>query len=79
MLEELLILKAMKKNMGSYDKLIRLGLSIVLIILYYKGIFVGILGIISLVVALYLTITSLVGICLFYGVFGINTYKTEVK
>ena len=79
MLEELLILKAMKKNMGSYDKLIRLGLSIVLIILYYKGIFIGSLGIISLVVALYLTITSLIGFCLFYGVFGINSSKAEEK
>jgi len=67
----------MKNNMSSYDKLIRLGLSIVLIILYYKQVVAGTIGIICLVVALVLTITSLIGFCPIYRILGINTRKTE--
>ena len=67
----------MKKNMGSYDKLIRLSLAIVLIILYYKGVLVGTLGIVALVVALIFTVTSLIGFCPLYAIFGIKTCKKE--
>ena len=44
----------MKTNMGSIDKLIRLGIAIVLIVLYYKEILTGTLGIVALVLALVL-------------------------
>jgi len=67
----------MKKNMSSYDKLIRLGLSIVLIILYYKEVVSGTSGIITLLIALYLTITSLISFCPIYRILGINTSKKE--
>ncbi|MEI8087813.1 MAG: DUF2892 domain-containing protein [Paludibacter sp.] len=67
----------MKKNMGSYDKLVRLSVAIVLIILYYKGVLMGTLGIIALVVALIFTVTSLIGFCPLYAVFGIKTCKKE--
>jgi hypothetical protein len=67
----------MKTNMSSYDKLIRLGLSIVLIILYYKQVVTGTFGIICLVLALVLTITSLIGFCPIYKILGINTRTTE--
>jgi len=69
----------MKKNMGSYDKLIRLALAIVLIVLYYTGVIYGTLGIIGLVLALVFTITSLISFCPLYTLFGINTYKKEEK
>ncbi len=67
----------MKKNMGSYDKLIRLGVAIVLIILYYKGVFPEPLGIIALVIALVFTVTSLVSFCPLYTLFGLSTSKKE--
>lgn len=67
----------MKKNMSSYDKLIRLGLSIILIILYYKQVVTGTTGIICLVVAFLLTLTSLISFCPVYKIFGISTCKTE--
>jgi len=67
----------MKKNMGSYDKLIRLSAAIVLIILYYNGILAGTFGIIALVVALVFTVTSLIGFCPLYAIFGIKTCKKE--
>jgi len=67
----------MKKNMSSYDKLIRLGLSIVIIILYYKEVVTGTLGIIALLFALFLTITSLIGYFPIYRIVGIKTSNME--
>jgi hypothetical protein len=59
--------------MGSIDKLIRLFAAIVITVLYYMGILTGTLGIISLVIALILTITSLVSFCPLYYLLGIKT------
>ncbi|MDO9152502.1 MAG: DUF2892 domain-containing protein [Paludibacter sp.] len=67
----------MKANIGSSDKLIRLGLAVVLIIIFYKGILSDTLGIIALVVALLLTVTSLVNFCPLYSIFKINTTKKK--
>ena len=63
----------MKANMGMADKAIRLMIAIVLIILFYKGILPGIIGIIGLILALLLTVTSLIGFCPIYTLFKINT------
>ena len=63
----------MKTNMGMADKAIRLMIAIVLIVLFYKGLLPGILGIIGLIVALLLTVTSLIGICPVYKLFKIDT------
>jgi len=73
-------LYVMKSNIGSNDKLIRLALAIVLIVLFYKEILTGALGIAALVVALLLTVTSLVNFCPLYRILGINTdKKKEIK
>jgi hypothetical protein len=69
----------MKKNMGSTDKLIRLAVAIILIVLYYKGILEGTIGIIALVIALIFTVTSLISFCPIYAIFGWKTCKTEKK
>jgi hypothetical protein len=69
----------MKKNIGSTDKLIRLGIAIILIVLYYKTVLTGTLGIVALVIALLLTITSLLSFCPLYTLFGIKTCKKEEK
>jgi len=67
----------MKKNMNSFDKLIRLLVSIFIIILYYKQVLTGTAGMISLFVAFYLTLTNLISYCPVYRLFGKSTYKTE--
>jgi hypothetical protein len=67
----------MKRNMGATDRLIRLIVAIVLIILFYKGIVAGTLGIIALVLALLLTVTSLISFCPLYTLLGMNTCKKE--
>lgn len=69
----------MKKNMGSMDKLVRLLIAIVLIVLYYTNVLKDTLGIVALVVALVFTITSLISFCPLYTIFGIKTCKTEEK
>ena len=69
----------MKANMNSTDKLVRFALSIVLIVLYYKQVLSETLGIIALLAALVLTITSLIGYCPIYGIFGWKTNKNKEK
>ena len=67
----------MKKNMGSTDTLIRLLVAIGLIALYCTNVLKDEYGIIALVVALVFTLTSLLGYCPLYSVFGIKTCKNK--
>jgi hypothetical protein len=67
----------MKKNMGSTDKVIRLLIAVVLVALYFTGTVTGTLGIVGLVVAAVFTLTSMVGFCPLYSLFGIKTCKTN--
>lgn len=67
----------MKANMGSADKLIRLLLAIVLILLFYFEVLTDTLGIVALIVALLLTVTSLINFCPLYPIFKINTAKKK--
>ena len=63
--------------MNSFDKLIRLVVSIFIIILYYKQVLTGTTGMISLFFAFYLTLTNLISYCPVYKLLGISTYKKE--
>lgn len=67
----------MVKNMGSSDKVIRLVVAIALVILYFTETLTGTAGVIALVVAAVFTLTSLVGVCPLYSVFGIKTCKVK--
>ncbi len=69
----------MKANIGSTDKLIRLLLAIVLILLFYFEILTDTFGIIALIAALVLTVTSLINFCPLYTFLKINTTKTKEK
>jgi hypothetical protein len=69
----------MKANIGSLDKLIRLGLAIVLIALFYMEVFSQTIGFIALIVALLLTVTSLINFCPLYPIFKIDTTKKKEK
>jgi fatty acid desaturase len=63
----------MKKNMGNADKLIRLGLAVVFVILWFQNIVTGTLGIILLVLAGIFVLTSIFGFCPLYKLLGINS------
>jgi len=67
----------MKKNLGSADKLARLLIAIGLIVLFYTEVLTGTLGIIALVLALVLALTSMVSFCPIYALFGLSSSKRE--
>jgi len=69
----------MKINIGPSDKLLRLIIALVLIILFYFEVITGTLGLIALVLAFVLAITSLVNFCPLYTILGINTSKKKEK
>ncbi len=70
----------MKKNMGSTDKVIRLVLAALFIVLYVTGYVTGTWGIVLLVLAGIFILTSLITFCPLYWPFGISTRsKKESK
>ena len=66
----------MIKNIGSLDKIIRLLLSAILIILYILNIVSGTLGYILLAVAAIFIITSLLNFCPIWWIFRVKTNKS---
>jgi uncharacterized membrane protein len=67
----------MKKNMGSIDKLIRLAIAAVLVVLYFMNIIGGTLGIVLLVFAGVFVLTSLISFCPLYTALGFTTGKKD--
>jgi hypothetical protein len=66
----------MKKNLGSIDKSIRLAITAVIVVLYFMGIIPnGTLGIVLLLLAGVLVLTSLVSFCPLYAVFSLASCK----
>ncbi|WP_020533535.1 YgaP family membrane protein [Flexithrix dorotheae] len=63
----------MKKNMGNADKIFRVIIALVIATLFFTNIISGTLGIILLVVAGIFVLTSLIGFCPLYTIFGIKT------
>jgi len=67
----------MKRNIGKPDRIIRLIIALLIVILYLTNVISGTTGIILLVFAGILLITSITGFCGLYTLFGINTCKTR--
>ena len=67
----------MKKNMGNIDRIIRLIVSIIFVVMFYINIVTGTLGIVLLVLAGVFTLTSMVSFCPLYVPFGIKTCSTK--
>jgi hypothetical protein len=67
----------MKKNVGSADKIIRLLLAALFILLFIFNTVSGLFGYILLILAFILIVTSLVNFCPLYAIFGIKTCKTK--
>ena len=63
----------MKKNMGSADRVIRILLAVVVLVLYFTNIITGTLGIVLLVLAGIFLVTSLVSFCPLYTLIRFNT------
>ena len=66
----------MTTNMGKADRAIRIVIAAIVAVLYFTGVISGTLGIVLLVIAGIFLLTSLVGFCGLYKLFGINTCPT---
>lgn len=67
----------MKVNMSFADKVIRALIAIIIGILYFTNVISGTVGIILLIVGVVFLITSFVGFCPLYTLFGLSTKKNE--
>lgn len=65
----------MKANMGSIDRVIRVGAAVVVAGLYFGGVISGTLAIVLGAVAAIFIVTSLVSVCPLYLPFGLSTRK----
>lgn len=69
----------MKKNMGSLDRFIRLAVVMLISFLSIKEVINGTLSLILLGVSIIFLLTSLIGYCPLYSVFGIQTCPKDKK
>lgn len=67
----------MKKNMGNADRWIRLIVAAIFTMLWFQNIVTGTAGIILLVIAGIFAVTSIVGSCPLYSLFGINSCQRK--
>ncbi|MDC1197504.1 DUF2892 domain-containing protein [Algibacter sp.] len=69
----------MKKNMGTADRALRLIIAILLITLFVTENITGTLGIVLIALAVVFVLTSFIGFCPLYTLFGITTCKLKSK
>lgn len=69
----------MKKNMGNADRIIRLLIAALVATLYFTNIITGTVAVVLLVLAGVFVLTSLVGFCPLYALFGINTCAKKIN
>jgi hypothetical protein len=67
----------MKKNMGTADKVIRILVAVVVVVLFLTHVISGTLAYVLLALSAIFVITSLIGLCPLYLPFGISTRKKE--
>jgi hypothetical protein len=67
----------MKKNMGTIDKVIRVLVAIVILVLYFTHVITGTLAVVLLILAGVFVVTSLLGFCPLYLPVGLSTAKKE--
>lgn len=70
-------IERMKTNMGNTDKVIRILVAVVILVLYFTNQISGTLAIVGLVLSVVFMLTSLIGVCPLYLPFGISTKQKE--
>jgi hypothetical protein len=65
----------MKMNMGYFDRIVRGLIAISLIALNIKGIVFGGLAVAAVIIAVVFILTSVLGFCPIYAIFGISSRK----
>ncbi len=67
----------MKKNIGSTDRYIRLGIAFLIAILYFTGVLTGTMAMVFGFIALIMVITALLNFCPIFSLLGISSVKKE--
>jgi len=67
----------MKKNIGTIDKVIRVLVAVVVVVLYFSNVISGTLAIILLALSAILVVTSLISFCPLYWPFSLSTRNKE--
>ena len=67
----------MKKNMGTIDKVIRILVAVIVVVLYFTHVISGVLAIILLALSAIFVVTSLLSFCPLYLPLGLSTRKKE--
>lgn len=65
----------MRLNMGSWDRMIRVLITLVIVILLFADVLKGALAVILGIVAVIFFVTSVFGFCPLYVIFGISSRK----
>lgn len=65
----------MKVNMSSADRIIRVIIAVIFAALYFTGTVPGTLGLVLTIVAVVFLLTSIIGFCPLYTLFGMRTKK----
>jgi hypothetical protein len=63
--------------MGSIDRIIRILVAVVIVILYFTNVISGTLAVILLILAGVFIVTSFIGFCPLYLPFGLSSKKKE--
>lgn len=69
----------MKKNLASADRAIRILLAVVFAYLYFGEWVTGTWGIVLVVLGAVFVLTSLIGFCPLYAIFGISTLSQHER
>jgi hypothetical protein len=67
----------MTTNMGTTDKIIRIAVAVAIAGLYLGNVISGTFAIVGLAVVGIFVLTSLIGFCPLYAIFGLSTCKSK--
>lgn len=67
----------MKKNMGAADRIIRVLIAAVFAYLFFTGIVTGVTGLVLVILGGVFVLTSLIGFCPLYTIFGLHSDRTK--
>lgn len=62
-----------KQNVGTVDRAVRLGVALLVAILYFTGVISGVVALILGILAVVFALTSFIGFCPLYLPFGLST------
>ncbi len=65
----------MEKNVGTVDRVIRIALAVIALVLYLTRAVTGTMALLVMAIAIILVLTSIISYCPLYRPFNINTKK----